>query len=188
MKTPTSPSPEPRAGATDAIVRNVRAVAELARQSALHRSAVERFSDRVTYLAGTTWSLLWHGAFFAGWIAVNLLVTTPFDPFPFARLTTLVSLEAIFLTLFVLSSQNRLTADTDHRAQIELQVNLLAEQEMTLVLRMLRDLCERSNVPLPEGLTELLHDVNIEQVAATVARELPDPKKSAAFSESGEPR
>jgi uncharacterized membrane protein len=82
----------------------------------------------------------------------------------------------------VLSSQNRLTSDTEHRAQIELQVNLLAEQEMTLVLRMLRDLCQRSNVPLPEGLTELLHDVNIEQVAATVARELPDPNKSPAFS------
>ena len=176
-KTQASRAPKHPVGETDAIVRNVRAVAQLARKSALHRSAFERFCDRVTYLAGTTWSLLWHGAIFSGWIGANLLLPVLFDPFPFSRLMAVVSLEAIFLTLFVLSSQNRLTSETERRAQIELQVNLLAEQEMTLVLRMLRDLCQRSEVPLPEGLTELLRDVDIEQVAATVARELPDLNK-----------
>jgi len=58
----------------------------------------------------------------------------PFDPFPFTLLTTLVSLEAIFLTLFVLASQNRLTLEADRRAHLDLQVNLLSEQEMTMVL------------------------------------------------------
>jgi uncharacterized membrane protein len=76
---------------------------------------------------------------------------TPFDPFPFTLLTTIVSLEAIFLTLFVLASENRLTQDADRRGQLDLQVNLLAEQEMTMVLRMLQELCE--HLDLHETIT-----------------------------------
>jgi uncharacterized membrane protein len=53
-------------------------------------------------------------------------------PFPFVFLTMIVSLEAIFLTLFVLATQNRMTVDADRRAHLDLQVNLLSEQEMTL--------------------------------------------------------
>ena len=66
----------------------------------------------------------------------------PFDPFPFSLLTSIVSLEAIFLTLFVLASQNRLTQEADKRAHLDLQIDLLAEQEMTVLLRMLRELCD----------------------------------------------
>ena len=59
----------------------------------------------------------------------------PCDPFPFNLLTTIVSLEAIFLTLFVLVSQNRMSREADKRAQLDLQVNLLAEKEATMILR-----------------------------------------------------
>jgi uncharacterized membrane protein len=163
-----------KAGAASPIARNAKAVAHLIKSSHAHRSAFAHLCDRVTYSAGTTWSLILHSVWFFGWIAANALLPTPLDPFPFPLLTSVVSLEAIFLTLFVLSSQNRLTHESDQRGQIDLQVNMLAEQEMTLVLRMLRDLCQRSGVPLPEGLAELLSDVDIEQVAATVERELPD--------------
>lgn len=158
----------------DPVVRNIKAVARLAKRSASRRSTFEYVCDRVTTVAGTPVSLVLHGVFFFVWIGANLLLPAPYDPFPFSLLTSLVSLEAIFLTLFVLASQNRMTHDSDQRAQIDLQVNLLAEQEMTLVLRMLRDLCEQSKVPVPEGLTELLRDVDIQEVAATVEKELPD--------------
>src|SRR4029079_19054666 len=70
----------------------------------------------------------------------------PFDPFPYALLTTLVSLEVIFLTLFVLASENRLTQEAERRGHLDLQVNQLAEQEMTLVLRMLKEVCEHLNL------------------------------------------
>jgi uncharacterized membrane protein len=174
MPRPSAPPNPSQAGTPDAVARNVRAVAELAKRAARQRSFVAQFCDRITYAAGTTWSLILHGTWFSSWIAVNALSRRPFDPFPFSLLTSLVSLEAIFLTLFVLSSQNRLTQDSDQRAQLDLQVNLLAEQEMTLVLRMLRDLCERADVAVPEGLGDVLCDVDIEQVAATVAEELSD--------------
>ena len=76
-----------------------------------------------------------HVVWFVIWVTINsgLTFIKPFDPFPFTLLTTIVSLEAIFLTLFVLASENRLTQDAERRGQLDLQVNLLAEQEMTMV-------------------------------------------------------
>jgi uncharacterized membrane protein len=64
----------------------------------------------------------------------------PFDRFPFPFLTMTVSLEAIFLGLFVLASQNRLARQSDKRSHLELQIDLLAEREMTTVLQLLQDI------------------------------------------------
>ena len=87
--------------------------------------------------------LLAHLAWFLVWIGLNLGWIggiEPFDPFPFPFLTMTVSLEAIFLALFVLASQNRLARQSDMRAHLNLQIDLLAEREMTAVLRLLQDL------------------------------------------------
>jgi len=101
---------------------------------------------------------------------------TPFDPFPFSLLTSIVSLEAIFLTLFVLASQNRLTRETDKRAHLDLQVNLLAEQEMTVVLRMLKELCEHFNLTATarsEIFRGLIRQTDVGELAERVERDLP---------------
>jgi uncharacterized membrane protein len=125
----------------DPVARNVRAVAAI-EAGAEKDSRFTRLGDWVTRAAGTKWSIAAHLGWFALWAAVNARSPQPFDPFPYEKLTSIVSLEAIFLALFVLASQNRLTRDADRRAHLDLQVNLLAEQEMTLVLRMLKELCE----------------------------------------------
>ena len=85
-------------------------------------------SDAITTWAGSGTSIVLHVIWFGGWLAFNtgLVARTPFDPFPFSLLTSIVSLEAIFLTLFVLASQNRLTRETDKRANLDLRVNLLS--------------------------------------------------------------
>lgn len=129
----------------DPAEQNIRAVARLEERARLQRSTAACISDAVTHFAGTSWSVALHGLWFGAWLAVNTGLTRwkIFDPFPFSLLTSVVSLEAIFLTLFVLASQNRMTREADKRAHLDLQVNLLAEQEMTLVLRMLQELCER---------------------------------------------
>jgi uncharacterized membrane protein len=90
-----------------------------------------------------------HVLWFGGWIAANTGVVpgiAPFDPYPFPLLTMVVSLEAIFLSLFVLASQNRLSRQSDKRAQLDLQIDLLAEREMTAVLRLLNDIAEHLQV------------------------------------------
>jgi len=90
-----------------------------------------------------------HVIWFAAWIVVNVHLIPwlrPFDPFPFQFLTLAVSLEAIFLALFVLASQNRLARQSDKRAHLDLQIDLLAEREMTAVLQLLRDIAAHLNV------------------------------------------
>ena len=70
----------------------------------------------------------------------------PFDPFPFPFLTMTVSLEAIFLALFVLASQSHLARQSDQRSHLDLQIDLLAEREMTAVLQLLRDIATHLQV------------------------------------------
>jgi uncharacterized membrane protein len=98
----------------------------------------------------------------------------PFDPFPFELLTMVVSLEAIFLTLFVLASQNQLTEEADDRARLDLQIDLMAEREMTAVLRMLRDLSThlgaKTRVSQKE-IDDLATKTEIYELAMELARE-----------------
>jgi uncharacterized membrane protein len=132
-----------------AVDENIHAIRRW-EQEALHsRSTAERLSDRITTVAGSGPVQLAHVAWFAFWISVNTgLVSSvrPFDPFPFPLLTTVVSLEAIFLALFVLASQNRLSHQSDKRAHLDLQVDLLAEREMTAVLQLLQDIANHLGV------------------------------------------
>jgi len=123
---------------------NIRAVLQIQNREAHRRTIAQRASDRISAIASRESTIVFHFVWFGLWIAGNtVLPGRPFDRFPFSLLTTIVSLEAIFLTLFVLASQNRLTQEADRRAHLDLQINLLSEQEMTLVLQMLREVCER---------------------------------------------
>ncbi len=115
--------------------------------------------------------LLFHVIWFAFWILANLSLIpgiAPFDPFPFQLLTMTVSLEAIFLSLFVLASQNRLTHEADMRSNLDLQIDLLAEREMTAVLRLLQDIARHLDVPLSvtaDQLRDLAKKTDIQTLA-----------------------
>src|SRR3954451_25083767 len=105
-------------------VRNERAIVRtLAR-------AQDRTADRVTDFAGSLNFVYLHAAWFGVWIAINVGifgVALKFDAFPFGLLTMIVSLEAIFLSTFVMVSQNRQAARSDIRAQLDFETNLRAE-------------------------------------------------------------
>ena len=95
------------------------------------RSPVEQLSDWIAAKAASTPAVLAHVLWFVSWIAINLgwiPGVAPFDRFPFPFLTLTVSLEAIFLSLFVLASQNRLARQADRRSHLDLQIDLLAER------------------------------------------------------------
>jgi uncharacterized membrane protein len=83
--------------------------------------------------------------FFLSWIAWNggWLPVTPFDAYPFGLMTVIVSLEAIFLSTFVLISQNQQARLADRRAKVDLQINLLTEQETTRILTIVTELSQR---------------------------------------------
>jgi uncharacterized membrane protein len=96
-----------------------------------------------------------------------------FDPFPFQLLTMIVSLEAIFLALFVLASQNRLGKQADLRANLDLQIDLLVEREMTAVLQLLRDIAAHLDVDTSvttDRLSDLLKKTDVTKLVDEVDR------------------
>ena len=132
------------------------------------KSLQERGADAITRFSGSMTFVYIHAAWFAVWIVVNLGFAglPPFDPYPFGLLTLIVSLEAIFLSTFVLLSQNRQAVLADHRADLDLQINLLAEYEVTRILLLVDAIAEKLEIDAcrdPE-LAELEKDVEPDEL------------------------
>lgn len=168
--------------------RNILAVSALERRALESRTATERFSDIVVSGAGRFGCIIIHAAWFTVWVVWNSGVAPAvprFDPFPFPALTTVVSLEAIFLSLFILMSENRSNRRADERAQLDLQVNLLAEHEATKMLQLLQAICAYHK--LPEAQDPELADLLRRTEPATLARELDRqlPSNGPAASDGG---
>jgi uncharacterized membrane protein len=124
--------------------KNISAVSTIEHEALAARSRGQRLGDLIARSAGQMWFIVVHAVWFGVWIALNCRLVSglrPFDPYPFQFLTFVVSLEAIFLSLFILMSQNRSSSQADARAHLDLQINLLSEQESTKMLQMLRSLC-----------------------------------------------
>lgn len=113
------------------------------------RSPADVLADWVARTVGRGPVIGGHVLWFVIWIAINQgwLGVAPFDPYPYPFLTLAVSLEAIFLALFVLASQNRMSEMADKRTHLDLQIDLLAEREMTAVLQMMCAISGRLDVP-----------------------------------------
>jgi len=144
-----------------AVQKNIETILKLEKETIQNLSIVEQIADKVTSLARRTLFIILHVFWFGGWILINSKVIsgiTPFDPFPFSFLTLIVSLEAIFLTLLVLMSQNRMTKETEKRAHLDLQINMLAEQETTMILRMVQKITK--HLGLEEGMDNSLKDLS----------------------------
>ena len=158
---------------------NIRAIAELEQRALHQRSAADRLSDAISRATGSASFALFHVGWFGVWFLLNSGVVSglePFDPFPFSFLTLVVSLEAIFLSVFVLMSQNHLTRQSEKRAHLDLQVDMLAEQELTAILRMVQGLCEKHGVEVPardKRLEELVRETDVHTVAAELENRLP---------------
>jgi uncharacterized membrane protein len=183
-------SPNGRAPASPLLARNVEAVAQLEAADRARQTAAERFSDAVARLAGTGWFAGLHVVWFVAWITWNAGLVPgrrPIDPFPFSFLTLVVSLEAIFLTLFVLISQNNLTRQSERRAQLDLQVNMLAEQESTKTVALLKRIAQGLDIPLPSdfGEQELAVPTDIREVVSTLDSVLPGDSCGADPQPSG---
>lgn len=145
MNRKASASPSHAEHPSNVVRRNIRAISDLEQQALDQRSFGQRLGDSVSRHAGRAWFIVFHILWFAAWIALNSGVVrgvAVFDPYPYPFLTLAVSLEAIFLSLFILMSQNRAAHQADQRAHLDLQVNLLAELESTRVLEMLKALCD----------------------------------------------
>ncbi len=160
------------------IERNIDTLLEVRRQIERRKSRRDRAADVVTTFSGSMLFLYVHIAWFLTWIAVNLgwLGIPPFDPFPFGLLTMIVSLEAIFLSTFVLISQNRMAAVDEDRADLDLQIDLLAEYEITKTLRLTNAIAD--HLGLKEGQDPELDDLEHIVAPELVLQEMERKKKS----------
>ncbi len=167
-----------------AVEENVEAIKSWERAILLARSKAEQISDWIACTAASGPVLVLHVVWFAAWVSLNagwIHGVTPFDPFPFPFLMLTVSLEAIFLALFVLASQNRLARQADKRSHLDLQIDLLVEREMTAVLQLLEDIALHLEVRTkitPEQLRDLMKKTDLEGLT-TRMDELAEPRMAS---------
>lgn len=124
--------------AADVTRENIRAMRKLEELAVAKRTVADRVAAFVATFCGSITFVWIHAVLFTAWILWNVLPKLPhFDPYPFTFLTLCVSLEAIFLSSFILIAQNYEMRVTERRSQLDLQINLLAEQENTKMLQLL---------------------------------------------------
>ncbi|TSC77926.1 MAG: hypothetical protein G01um101424_60 [Parcubacteria group bacterium Gr01-1014_24] len=141
------------------------------------RTTTERIADWMTSRFGSITFLLLNMLLFLVWILINtnqIKGITAFDPFPFNLLTTIVSLQAIILAIFVLVSQNRNLKVDDLREETHLQINLIAEKEITKLMKMLAILLEKQGVDLSQDpeLKKLLKPISEEEIEKRLEKEI----------------
>ncbi|MEH2321922.1 DUF1003 domain-containing protein [Nostoc sp.] len=156
------------------IERNIRTIIRLRLKAANKRNLQDRIADAVTSFSGHIVFVYVHIVWFGAWIVLNTgrIGVHPFDPFPYGLLTMVVSLEAIFLSTFVLISQNRLSEESEYRANLNLQIALLTEHEVTRVLQMLDAIPDKMGIDNDEDseLADLEMETKPEDVLTEIER------------------
>ena len=167
----TTPGKTRRSEPSPIVEKNVATVNQLEESARDVRSNAEVIAEQVAGFCGSIRFVWVHVAWFGCWILFNAIPGTPhFDPFPFTLLTLVVSLEAIFLSTFILISQNHEARIAEKRNQLDLQINLLSEQENTRMLALLRAVAEKVGADLSHdpALDELSRETSPEEVAKKI--------------------
>ena len=158
------------------ILENIREVIALEERSDRQRTFSDRVADVIATFTGRVVFVVLHLLWFAAWAAFNTGLIgdgVRFDPYPFALLCMLVSLEGVLLSTFVLIKQNRMAKAGDRRAHLDLQVNLLTEKEVTKVLQLLVAVAERLGVEADEEARELGEITAVGDLARELEEKLP---------------
>lgn len=141
-----------------------------------------QIADKLTTRSGTPAFLFFNALLFLVWITINLGYSreiVPFDPFPFGLLTMIVSLEAIFLSIFVLISQNRQARINTIREEMHLRINLIAEDEITKVLEVLAEIRTKIGIKKPDAeLEKMLEQINTNYIETSIAEQMNRADKS----------
>jgi uncharacterized membrane protein len=173
--TPSSPATPERAGPTvpapgaqdlaGALQRNIQALERRRRDEAAAAPLEQRVAAAITDFTGSMLFVYIHLALYGLWIVANLgwVGVKPWDP-SFVVLAMVASVEAIFLSTFVLITQNRMAAAADKRAELDLQISLLSEHEVTRIVSMVSAIAARLGIEHPEEIEELKRDVAPEAV------------------------
>jgi uncharacterized membrane protein len=171
MTPPSSPMHEPPPGMARVVENNIRALLARHHQEERHVDWQDRLAGRITFFTGSMRFVCLHLVLFGLWIVVNLPgVPLPhFDP-TYVGLAMVASVEAIFLSTFILITQNRMAAQAQKHADLDLQITLLAEHEITRLIILTDAIAEHLGIkPVQDAeLEELAQDVAPERVLDTM--------------------
>jgi uncharacterized membrane protein len=168
------PSPPP-----STVESNIHCVADLERSFENRRNFVDRVADLIGGFSGSFGFVALHIVWFSLWFLINTGVVPifhRFDPYPFILLAMIVSVEGVLLSTFVLMKQNRMQQRSDSRDHLNLQIDLLAEKEVTKALQLLRAICRRLEIPeaeLDAELTEMANTTSVDSLAKQIQSDLP---------------
>ena len=173
------------------VVGTRRAIQSLKAQHRAERTTMEVVADGLSRAAGSPTFFVLHVVWFAVWITWNVgaLGLRPFDPFPFGLLTMVVSLEAIFLSIFVLMAQRRESAIAELREEITLQVLLRSEEEITKTLQLVAGLYTRlgHRVAHEPELWEMIRPLDAREIERALRREMEETRQMRSAA-PGDPR
>ena len=161
---------------------NVELIRQLDQAAVDKGSTAGRVAGAIAGYCGRIEFVWLHVVWFGGWIVVNSVHGLPhFDPYPFTFLTMVVSLEAIFLSTFVLMSQNHEMRISERRNQLDLQINLLTEQENTKMLQLLERIAAKVGCKEDDPTVKVLEEATrpdklIEQIETAYRAAEPPPK------------
>ncbi|WP_058189530.1 DUF1003 domain-containing protein [Terracidiphilus gabretensis] len=173
-------NPSPRLATANPTGYNIDAIAKLEHDALGRRTLTERASDIITKAVGNIWFLLAQLILICGWGLVNLHLipgVKAFDPFPFGILALVISLEGVFLTIFVLISQSRMARQSERRSHLDLQVGMLSEQELTTILQMLQKLCQHLGMNVDSSKQEIQSfskTTDVHKLASELEEKLPE--------------
>lgn len=141
------------------------------------RNFWEKVADWMTYHFGNTRFLFVNILFFSVWLIINIGIIElfePFDPYPFGLLTTIVSLEAIILSIFVLISQNRAAKIDDLREEIDLQIDIITESELTKLMKLMVHLLQKNGIDVTDDqeLADMLKPINEDKIARSLEKQV----------------
>jgi uncharacterized membrane protein len=178
-KLTTRPAKPP--GLSSVLERNIEALSKRRKREEKQATTQERLAEAITRFTGSMQFVYIHLAIFGFWIVANLgwIPGVPRWDESFVVLAMWASVEAIFLSTFVLISQNRMQAAADKRADLDLQISLLAEHEVTKLVTIVSALAERMNVrtEVDEELDEITQDVAPEAVLDEIEAKEPKPSR-----------
>lgn len=143
----------PQPGSVEQLTRhNIETILELEKAGKEKLTTVDRLAKAIAKFGGSMGFVAVNLIVVTGWILFNTFMpeTSHFDPFPFSLLSLVASLEAIFLSTFILISQNQDAALAEQRNQLELQINLLTEQENTKMLAMLKLIANKLDIDVSQ--------------------------------------
>lgn len=166
-------TPDKSSGMTQVVERNIHALLLQRQQAEKAKSLDAKLADSITRFTGSMAFIYIHVVMFGLWIVINLgwLPIKRFDP-SFVVLAMFASVEAIFLSTFILISQNRMQALADKRADLDLQVNLLAEHEVTRLIQLVTAIADHMGIEASQDpeLNELAQDVHPEKVLKSMEK------------------